>query len=179
MNFFSSGWGTSGRGSPRAQLFALRQVAVSSGIGFRANSQKIVVWLGNAPGADPALGVNESNATSALQNNDIQVAATNVGALDNSGQATRITEATNGRYISNKISTSLSAFAFSLQTFPLGNGPVTSESVASDGGRATASARGPGSVVTTTATDGVLVSTASSGTTLPEAIVRSVEALVS
>jgi len=176
---FFSGWGASGRGTPRAQLYALRTVAVSSATGFRENSQKIVVWLGNAPGADPALGVDESNATTTLQNNDIQVAATNVGALDNSGQATRITEATYGRCVSIKFSTSLNVFAFSFQTFPLGTDPVTSESVASDGGRATASASGPGSVATTQASNGELVSTASSGTTLPEAIVRSVEALVS
>lgn len=71
-------------------------MANDGGIGFRQNSQKILVWIGDTRGGDPALSVTEATATRALRNKGIQVAATNVGSLNSSGQVSRVTEATDG-----------------------------------------------------------------------------------
>eukprot|EP00210_Caulerpa_lentillifera_P008235 g7862.t1 len=161
-NAIINGWTTSEDTRPRAQLYALYSVATRNGIGFRGNSRKIVVWLGNSPGADPAVNITEASATTALQNRGISVAATNVGSLDSSGQATRITQATNG----------------SLQSFSVSGEPVSSESEAADGGTAQADGMGPGTVVRTEAQDGELSSSSMAGVTLSQAIVQSVEALL-
>lgn len=47
-------WNASGGGDgPEGQLFALQQIAASPAIGWRPNSQRILVWFGDAPGHDP------------------------------------------------------------------------------------------------------------------------------
>jgi hypothetical protein len=90
---------------PEAQIFALHQVANDPAVGFRTDSTRIVVWFGDAPGHDPSGGVTEAQATAALQAAGIRVVAVDVetpvtGNLDSTGQATRITDATGGVFLS-------------------------------------------------------------------------------
>lgn len=80
-----------------AQLYALETVATDSGIGFDDDkATEVVVWIGDQPGSDPALGSTEASATAALQMSGIQVVAIDVRRLNAADQATRITAATKG-----------------------------------------------------------------------------------
>ncbi|WP_210530384.1 vWA domain-containing protein [Rubellimicrobium arenae] len=70
---------------------------------WREGSTRVIVWFGDAPGADrDYLGdaYTEASATGALEDKGIIVHAVNVGTtgtgLDEGGQATRITDATGG-----------------------------------------------------------------------------------
>lgn len=83
---------------PEANLFGLDQAATTSS--WRAGSQRFLVWTGDAPGHDPSNGITEADATSALTAASIRTFAVDVGALDSSGQATRITAATGGQVAS-------------------------------------------------------------------------------
>eukprot|EP00210_Caulerpa_lentillifera_P005812 g5558.t1 len=148
--------------TPRSQLQALRIVATDSSIGFRQNSQRIVVWLGNTAGANPAVGVSEGDARRALRNNRIQVAATDVGSLDSTGQATRITEATDGI----------------LQTFSTNSAMRQSRS-GEGSATARASGLGVGNAARTRVVGDMSQSSSSSGVTLPDAIVASVRDILS
>ena len=60
------------------------------------DSIRFVVWFGNAPGHDPSGGVTEAITIAALNAEGIVVGAIDVGNLDITGQATRITDATGG-----------------------------------------------------------------------------------
>jgi hypothetical protein len=94
-------WAASGGGDfPEANLHALEQVADTSS--WRSGSERILVWFGDAPGHDPSVGTTEADATAALQDKNIRVQAISVGLnqLDSTGQATRITEATDGNLFS-------------------------------------------------------------------------------
>lgn len=94
-SIFASGGGD----EPEAQLNALWQIGDGGdAIGFRADSSRIVVWFGDAPGHDPSLGHTEADAIASLQAVEASVIAISVGAnrLDLTGQATRITDATDG-----------------------------------------------------------------------------------
>ncbi|MBM6400558.1 hypothetical protein [Phycicoccus sonneratiae] len=115
-----------GGDTSEGQLYALHQLATDAGIGWRADSKRIVVWFGDAPGHDPictdltglASAITEASATADLVGAGITVVAvsTTTGpadALDDDpqgdagdyttcpgtgspGQATRITAATPG-----------------------------------------------------------------------------------
>jgi hypothetical protein len=88
-------WAAGGGGDfPEANLFALEEVATTAS--WRDDSARILVWFGDAPGHDPREGSTETSATAALVDNNIVVEAIDLGALDSSGQATRITDATGG-----------------------------------------------------------------------------------
>lgn len=88
-------WVAGGGGDlPEANLFGLKQVADTTS--WRPGSARIVAWFGDAPGHDPSSGVTEADATAALVSNGVSVEAIDVGALDSTGQATRITAATGG-----------------------------------------------------------------------------------
>jgi hypothetical protein len=120
-------WSAAGGGDiPEAALFALNSLAVppGGGIGWRADSQRIIVWFGDAPSHDPictavsgAPTVTEASATANLVSEGITVLAisTATPGLDGDptvnakgyedkcgtpggepGQATRITSATGG-----------------------------------------------------------------------------------
>jgi len=124
-----STWSVSGGSDiPEGQLFALQQIATDPAIGWRADSKRILVWFGDAPGHDPVCAaisgagadVTEVTATTALHDAKITVVAIStdtgtVGALDGDpaagstdygvctvggtpGQATRITGATGGSH---------------------------------------------------------------------------------
>lgn len=118
-----------GNDVPEGSLFALDSLAVSPGgtIGWRAGSKRIIVWFGDAPGHDPictavsgAPSVTEASATAKLVAQSISVLAISTsnpgleadpknGALDYvaqcgppgglPGQATRITNATGGTFV--------------------------------------------------------------------------------
>jgi hypothetical protein len=115
---------------PEGQFFALHQLATNPSIGWRADSKRIVVWFGDAPGHDPictdlsglAAALTEASVTADLTGAEITVVAvsTTTGdpqALDGDpvatsndygscpkegspGQATRIAAATNGSHTS-------------------------------------------------------------------------------
>lgn len=124
-------WSASdGADTPEGQLYALHQLATDPAIGWRADSRRIVVWLGDAPGHDPictaisGLGadVTEASATADLVGADVTVVAVStttgvpdgldgdpaVGSTDygacpvggTAGQASRITAATGGSHTS-------------------------------------------------------------------------------
>jgi len=94
LSLSASGGGDSKK---EAQLYALETAATASGVGFDDDeASKVVVWIGDQPGSDPARGSTEASATAALQESDIQVIAIDVLRLDAAGQAARIAEATKG-----------------------------------------------------------------------------------
>jgi hypothetical protein len=88
-----------GGDTPEGQLNALWQIGDGGdAVSFRPDSSRIVAWFGDAPGHDPSVGHTEADATASLLGDDVRVLAVSVGAnqLDQTGQATRITQATGG-----------------------------------------------------------------------------------
>jgi uncharacterized repeat protein (TIGR01451 family) len=88
--------------SEESQVNALFQIA-TDGVGFRSNSDRIVVWFGDAAGHDPDLGVTLKEAISALQAANIRVIAVPVSdgepGLDSTGQATLVAKETGGEVL--------------------------------------------------------------------------------
>lgn len=111
----SSWMATGGCDTPEAQLYALYQLATrAEEVGWRPGSTRIVAWFGDAPGHDPSSGVTLAMAIAALEAARIRVIAVDVSALDgcggSCGQASAITEATNGRLLAlNGAATGLGA----------------------------------------------------------------------
>lgn len=91
-------WFASGGGDfPEDNLHALTQVANTTS--WRAGSQKVAVWFGDAPAHDPgSAGETQASTITALQAQGVKVIAFDVGSLDSTGQATAITAATGGSY---------------------------------------------------------------------------------
>jgi len=94
-------WTAGGGGDyPEANMYGLEQVATTTS--WRAGSERILIWFGDAPGHDPRNGSTEASATAALLAEGIQVEAVNtsgVGSgLDAYGQAQRIADATGGTH---------------------------------------------------------------------------------
>lgn len=95
-------WVAGGGGdTPEGQLNALYQIATDPAIDFRPGSSRIVVWFGDASGHDPSNGHSLADTITALQAAGITVIAIPVDTgfgdgLDNTGQATAITDATGG-----------------------------------------------------------------------------------
>ncbi len=90
---------TGGGDFPEDGINGLFQVA-SGAVGFRPNSSRIVLLIGDAPSHDPSNSHTLANAISALQAAGITVLAFDLAGLDSTGQATAITEATGGRLFS-------------------------------------------------------------------------------
>jgi hypothetical protein len=92
----------SGCDKPEAQLWALHQLATNANVGWRTGSSRIVVWFGDAPGHDPSNGITQAQAIAELKAAGIRVIAINLvntaeqSSLDQTGQATAITQATGG-----------------------------------------------------------------------------------
>lgn len=95
----------SGADIPESNLYALSQTAENAG--WREGAKKFVVWFGDAPGHDPRTtsgypGPTLIETIDTLTGEAITVIAVNSGnasgGLDSRGQATAITEATNGSY---------------------------------------------------------------------------------
>jgi hypothetical protein len=101
------GMWSAGGGSdfPEANLYGLKQAADTTS--WRPGSARILTWFGDAPGHDPAGpdSTTEAQATAALQAKGIKVEAIDVGALDSTGQASRITAATGGQLFTGIAST--------------------------------------------------------------------------
>ena len=120
-------WGASGGGdTPEANLYALEQVATTTA--WRTDSERLVMWFGDAPGHDPSgpTGVTEAQATAALLGAGAATYGINVGNLNSSGQASRISAATGGTYYNSIDSGALSAAIIAAIT-----GAVTNYSVVS------------------------------------------------
>jgi len=79
-----------------SQLFALEAVATDDGIGFRTDSLKIIVWIGDSPGMDPIVHSTEQSAIAALVHAGAHVIAIDSGSLDITGQGKRIATETDG-----------------------------------------------------------------------------------
>jgi hypothetical protein len=106
-----NGWSAGGGGDwEEANLYALSEVASgSTNTAWRPDSERLVMWFGDAPGHDPsAFGVTEAQATAALVGAGAKVYGINVGDLDYSGQASRIAAATGGAYYDSIDSSALS-----------------------------------------------------------------------
>ena len=104
-------WFASGGGdTPEGNFFALQQVANTTA--WRAGSQRIVVWFGDAEAHTET--TTQAQAIAALQAKGIKVLAFNsLGAgsgIDQGGQATAIVAATSGTELNNFTSLSSSAF---------------------------------------------------------------------
>jgi hypothetical protein len=123
ISTWAAGEGSDG---PEGQLHALHRIATDPAIGWRADSKRILVWFGDAPGHDPipsalsglAADITEGSATADLTAAGITVIAVStttgfasaldddptIGAFDypapggTAGQATRITAATGGSH---------------------------------------------------------------------------------
>jgi hypothetical protein len=87
-----------GGDAPEANLQGLQSVA--TGAAWRTGSDRFVVWAGDIYGHDPSGAVTEATATAALVAAGATVIAADVGSLDATGQATRITNATGGDLLS-------------------------------------------------------------------------------
>jgi hypothetical protein len=89
---------------PESQINALFEVA-SGSIGFRSNSDRILVWFGDSPGVDPDFGHTLGDAIAALKAAHIRVIAIPVlthpeGGLNSTGQAKLVAEETGGELMS-------------------------------------------------------------------------------
>jgi hypothetical protein len=95
-------WSASGGGDyQEADLYALYHGATDAGTGWRADSRRFMVWMGDASGHDPSGGITEAGATAALVDNHIAAYPINVGSLNDTGQGTRIAAATGGALSNN------------------------------------------------------------------------------
>ncbi len=100
-----NGWSAGGGGDTQeAQLNALTQLATGA-VTFPAGSTPIIVWFGDASGHDPSLGATLATTIADLQAPlGITVIAIDTvsgygDGLDNTGQATAITSATDGVFL--------------------------------------------------------------------------------
>lgn len=84
---------------PEDGIGALYQVATGA-VGFRPDSTRIVLLIGDAPSHDPSGGHSLADAISALQAADITVLAFDLAGLNSTGQASAITDATDGQLFS-------------------------------------------------------------------------------
>ena len=90
-----------------SQVNALYTIATNPAVGFRSNSDRIVVWTGDAAGHDPDLGHTLNEAIAALKAAEIRVIAVPVkdessetfGGLDSTGQATKVATETGGEVL--------------------------------------------------------------------------------
>lgn len=104
-------WFASGGGDyPEANLYGLHQSATETD--WRDGSARVLVWFGDAPGHDPSPAggaiptpVTEAQTIAALNAENITTLGFNVGGLDDFGQATRITDATDGALYSGVLNT--------------------------------------------------------------------------
>jgi hypothetical protein len=124
-------WATgNGLDSWESQLIALSTVATDAATGWRAGSEKFVLWFGDYAGHEPSNtpgypGPSTADTIAALQAAGVTVLAFNVGAgyLDYYGQATAITSGTGGTlyagYGSNIVDTIVDAIGSAFDTYSM------------------------------------------------------------
>ncbi|MEM9272982.1 MAG: hypothetical protein AAGA80_08480 [Cyanobacteria bacterium P01_F01_bin.143] len=99
-----------GKDWEEANFFALHQAATSGAAtnlgwqtgyetNWRDDAMKIIVWFGDAP--SHTSDTTQAETIAALNNNDVYVVAVDVDEIDDEGQASSITAATNGSYASS------------------------------------------------------------------------------
>ena len=95
-------WVADGGGdAPEAQLNALVELSGHIVADPKLNASRIIVWFGDVSGHDPTKnGATQASAIAALTAAGIRVIAIDVGSLDGTGQATKITGATGGVLLS-------------------------------------------------------------------------------
>lgn len=116
-------WFASGGGDlPEANLYALEQAANTTS--WRTGSQRFMIWAGDAPGHDPRLGSTEASAIAALNAKGISVISVSADSgpgIDETGQATRISNATGGSFLgtvnSSAVASAISSALTSALTF--------------------------------------------------------------
>jgi PEP-CTERM motif len=90
-------WAAGGGGDyQEAELYALHTLATDPLTGWRSGSARILVWMGDASGHDPSVGITEATATADLVAMGIKALAVDVGTMNDTGQAGRIATATGG-----------------------------------------------------------------------------------
>ncbi len=88
-----------GGDTPEGQLYALQQLSTTANSGWRIGATRILAWFGDEPGHDPSNGVTLKAAEYDLGDHNIYVCAFSMAPsndLDSTGQATAITNYTNG-----------------------------------------------------------------------------------
>lgn len=83
---------------PEGWVNALFQVSTGA-IAYRPASSRIVVLVGDAPSHDPSAGHSLADATAALTAASTRVVAVDVAALNSTGQATSVVDATGGSVV--------------------------------------------------------------------------------
>lgn len=112
INAWSAGGGADG---PESGLEGMRRAASDAATGWRAGSERILVWFGDYPSHDsadtPGYPVSKAAALAALNAGSIQVEALSVGAnqLNSDGDATYITSNTGGHLYTGVPSSSVAA----------------------------------------------------------------------
>ena len=80
-----------------SQFFALEAVATEDGeTGFRNESLKIIIWIGDSPALDPIAGSTEVSVIESITELGAYVFAIDTGTLDVTREASRIIAATDG-----------------------------------------------------------------------------------
>ena len=91
-------WTPSGGGdTPEGQIDALYHLGTDANVGWRPGASHIIVQFGDAPGHDPSNGHTLNDVITALTGTlDARYLGIDVGALDSTGQATALANATGG-----------------------------------------------------------------------------------
>lgn len=111
--------------TPEAQLNALYRLSTDiAGTGWGTNTNRVVVWFGDAPGHDPSNGHSLSATITVLKAAKIRVLAISTGYNDLDGcaescqQATAIATATGGKFLSTVSGASVSSVPDNANTTP-------------------------------------------------------------
>jgi hypothetical protein len=91
-------WTASGGGdTPEGQISALYHLATDSNVGWREGASHIIVQFGDAPGHDPSETHTLAQVIGLLTGSlDVRYLGIDVSALDSTGQATALADATGG-----------------------------------------------------------------------------------
>lgn len=156
----------SGCDTPEAQLFALHKLADPAVTGWRTGGTRIIAWFGDAPGHDPSGGVTLTDTINALTGSEVRVVAVSTGfnQLNSTGQATAITDATDGVLLSGVSASDVSAAILEgIEAIPV---TVTPQVDACDDGLSLAFS--PGSQTVTSGEDATFTETISVATDAPQ-----------
>lgn len=145
-----------------SQFFALESL-VTDDVGFRSDSLKIIVWIGDSPALDPIAGSTEESVIDVYQELGAHVIAVDTGTMDITREASRIAAATNG-------------IVLAVDEDGLFN--TVAVTVTSDDNTSQASASASGDFTAVSSTAGGNTATVFGPLSLPEAIVEGVFTIV-